>query len=172
MGEIDLMKYTEEKEPQDCHSRLVLSKEDSLNIVWLTKIKILSLILLFSTIYSCQYNKAEAQERKKVEYFNGIVVNPKKNALSGVNVVGIVKKDSFNLRTTITNADGYFKIWDPKFDQLNIEEGANLIFSKEGYISDTLETTQPAPEYKKYPNNYFFIHEEPDTLILKEASAL
>lgn len=170
--EIDLMKYAEEKEPQDYHDRLVLSQEDSLSIVWLTKIKILSLILLFSTIYSCQYNKAEAQERKKVEYFNGIVVDLKKNVLSGVNVVCILKKDSSNLRTTITDTHGNFKFWDPKFDKLKIEEGAKLIFSKEGYISDTVETTQPAPEFKKYPNNYFFIHKEPDTLILKKVTRL
>lgn len=80
----------------------------------------------------------------------------------------ILQKDSSSVRTTITNADGYFKISGRKFEKLIIEKGAKLIFIKEGYVSDTVETTQPAPEHKKYPNNYFFIHKIPDTLYLKK----
>ena len=41
-------------------------------------------------------------------------------------------------------------------------------FSKNGYISDTVVTTQHAPEYKKYPLNYFFINKKPDTLYMKK----
>ena len=162
------MKYAAEKEPQDYYDRLVLSQEDSLSIIWFTKLKILCVFLLISSIWSCQFNKTEEKEREKVNYFNGIVEENKKNNLSGVNVICILKKDSSNVRTTITNTDGYFKIWDKKFGKLKIEEGAKLIFIKKGYVSDTVETTQPAPEYKKYPNNYFFIHKVPDTIVIKK----
>lgn len=166
--EIDLMKYAEENEPQDYHERLVLSQEDSLSIIWLTKLKILSAFLLILSMWSCQFNKSEKKERERVNFFNGIVIDDKKNPLSGVSVTCILQKDSSSVRTTITNADGYFKISGRKFEKLIIEKGAKLIFIKEGYVSDTVETTQPAPEHKKYPNNYFFIHKIPDTLYLKK----
>lgn len=166
--EIDLMKYAEEEEPKDYHDRLVLSQEDSRSMIWFTKLKVLSIFLFISSIWSCQFNKTDKKEREKVNYFNGIVLDENKNNLPGVKVVCILQKDSSNVRTTITNKDGYFKIWDKKFENLKIEDGATLIFSKEGYVSDTVETTQPAPEYKKYPNNYFFIHKEMDTIIIKK----
>ena len=149
------------------YDRLVLSQRDSRSIIWFTKLKILSVFFLIFSICSCQFNKTDGKQREKVNYFNGIVLDGKKNNLSGVNVICILKEDSSNVRTTITNKDGYFKIWDKKFKKLKIEQGAKLIFSKEGYVSDTVETTQPAPEYKKYPNNYFFIYKEPDTIVIK-----
>ena len=38
--EIDLMKYAEESEPDDYFERVILSQEDSLGLIWFTKIKI------------------------------------------------------------------------------------------------------------------------------------
>lgn len=103
-----------------------------------------------------------------MNFFSGIVVDGKKNTLSGVSVTCILQQDSSNIKTTVTN--GYFKIWDKKFEKLKVEEGAKLIFIKEGYVSYTVKTTQPAPEYKKHSNNYFFIHKKPDTVVLKKNS--
>lgn len=162
------MKCVDYKGFKNYHDRLVLSQGDSRSIIWFTKLKILSVFFLIFSIWSCQFNKTDGKQREKVNYFNGIVLDGKKNNLSGVNVICILKEDSSNARTTITNTDGYFKIWDRKFEKLKIEKGAKLIFIKEGYVSDTIESTQPAPEYKKYANYYFFIYKEPDTIVIKK----
>jgi hypothetical protein len=164
--EIDLMKYAEGNEPIDYYDRLVLSQEDSLGIVWLSKIKILSIYCVFSLLLSCNSKKNNEVQRETVEYYSGVVFdNQSKKNIQNVTVSCLLED---RVLKTTTDEKGYFKISDDKLDKRQLEMGAKLIFSKNGYITDTIETTQPAPEYKNYPNNYFFIYKKPDTLFMKK----
>lgn len=163
--EIDLMKYADENEPKDYYDRLVLSQKDSLGAIWLSKIKILCFYFVASLLLSCNSKANKEVEREIANYFSGVIFDSEsKKNLQNVTVSCLLEDGVIK---TTTNEKGYFKIFDDKLDKEQIKKGAKLIFSKNGYISDTIETTQPAPEYKKYPNNYFFIYEKPDTLFLK-----
>ncbi|OCA76696.1 hypothetical protein BBI01_22040 [Chryseobacterium artocarpi] len=166
--EIDLMKYADEEIPVDYHDRVVLSKEDSLSIIWLSKIEILSLFFIFSCILSCSHKNAE-NNREIVNYYNGIVLD--KNSITALPNVSV--KCSLNnnvIKTVLTDKRGHFKISDSSLNTLNIQEQRKLIFYKEGYVSDTIYTTQRIPQYRqtKNLNSNHFIYKIPDTLYLQK----
>ncbi|MBF8458418.1 hypothetical protein IV494_14640 [Kaistella sp. G5-32] len=166
--EIDLMKYADEIEPPDYYQRVVLSKEDLLSVVWLSKIKILSLLMFFSILLSCNSKKNTESSEDIVNYYSGIVLNDKKETLSDVTVTCMLENDL--LQTVSTTKTGYFKITDKNLNTLNIQEPRKLIFKKEGYITDTIKTAQPVSDYRRrdreYPVNFYFIYKVPDTLVL------
>lgn len=167
--EIDLMKYADEQVPMDYHDRVVLSKEDSLSIVWLSKIEILSLLFFLSLLLSCSTKNSDS-EREIVDYYSGIVLD--KN--NGVILENVSVKCSLNnkvIKSVLTDKNGYFKISDSSLNILTIQKPRKLIFSKSGYSSDTINSAQLIPQYRqnKNPNINYFIYKIPDTIYLQKA---
>ena len=123
-------------------------------------------ILENKLVSSCLYDNKNIEDKEFVNYYSGVVLESKNNTpLEGVSVQCTIGK---KIHKVNTDKKGYFKINDESLTTLNIQENRKIIFSKNGYISDTVVTTQHAPEYKKYPLNYFFINKKPDTLYMKK----
>lgn len=178
--EIDLMKYAESAAPTDYFDRIVLSKEDSLGLIWLSKIKILGILLCCLLTTSCQKNIVKKGNREIVDYYNGIVVDRNHNPLEGVKVKMIGKKtrNSINgeviMLSTTTNKKGYFAIKDSTIDSLHIlrvqSESRKLIFEKEGFLLDSVSTRTSSSNYKPSYDAFdgsYFIFKIPDTMTLR-----
>lgn len=165
--EIDLMKYADEEIPVDYHKRVVLSEKDSLSIIWLSKIEILSLFFIFSLLFSCSHKNHE-NDREVVNYYNGIIMD-KDNKIVLRNVI-VKCSIASNSKTVLTDNRGYFKISDSSLNTLNIQEKRKIIFSKRGYVSDTVFTSQRIPQYRQRNqlNRNYFIYKIPDTLYLQK----
>lgn len=97
-----------------------------------------------------------ACESKTKDYYHGVALDEIGNPIEGV-IISEVPITKYP-QSTITFKDGSFKLYNsPSFS-------TNLIFSKKGYVTDTIET------YIEFRvgDKIIFLNKEPDTLVLKK----
>lgn len=175
------MKYADSAEILDYLDRFVLSKKDSLGLIWLSKIKILSTLLVIILINSCQNNNTKKINREIVNYYNGIVIDQNHNPIEGVKVKMIGKKTDdekngdLRMLTTITDKKGYFGIKDSTIESQHIlrvqSESRKLFFDKEGYFLDSVSTKTSSSNYKPSYGAFdglYFIFKIPDPMTLRK----
>lgn len=175
------MKYADSTAPPDYFDRVVLSKKDSIGLIWLSKIKVVGILLFCLLINSCQKNIVKKGDREIVDYYNGIVVDQNHIPLEGVKVKMIVEKTEndvngeLTMLSTTTNKRGYFAVKDSTIDSLHIlrvqSESRKLIFAKKGYLLDTVPTRTSSSNYKPSYDAFdglYFIFKIPDTIILRK----
>ncbi len=111
-------------------------------------------LLLISLLITASCNE------KLHDSYRGYVYNLKKEPLSGV----IVCADVVNLECTKTNKNGCFLL---KRGSQNFVD--DLIFVKDGYITDSLETVY----YKRgHGTIYLFLTNRSDTLFMEETKQI
>ena len=125
------------------------------------------IIIVYLFIFmSCNFSSSTKDNSRKItDYYHGIVLNEQFEKVTGVSVM-ILEPGS---HAVATDKEGHFEIKNKKFNKINIQLEKSIIFAKEGYITDTVSTLLIGPNYlgkKKSINNYF-IHEIPDTIILR-----
>lgn len=180
--EIDLMKYAEGYRPEDYFERVVLSEKDSLGLVWLSKLKIITILCAVLFIGSCQKNPIKEVNREIVDYYNGVIMDENHKPIEGVKVTmypissdnNEIDKEKVVLVTS-TDKKGYFAIRDTNIDSLHLmrvqTEYRKLFFEKKGYISDSVSTNIGRSDYRpKYDDfdGLHFIFKIPDTLTLQK----
>ena len=176
-GEIDLMKYAEGNDPIDYFKRVILSTEDSLGLIWLSKLKIIGILCIIGLLCSCRFKDPKQIDKGEfANYFNGIVLDEKNKPIENVKVTvfsisfdnGKIEKDSIVI-TTFTNNKGYFGKNSTKINYKDLEIHPKiLVFQKKGYKTDTIDTYWQPSSYRNEPEHFYFIYKIPDTLILKK----
>ncbi len=175
------MKNADSAERPDYLNRFVLSKKDFLGLLWLSKIMILSTLLVIILLNSCQNNNTKKVSREIVDYYNGIVIDQNHNPIEGVKVKMIGKKTDneingdLRMLTTITDKKGYFAIKDSTIESQHIlrvqSESRKLFFDKEGYFLDSVSTKTSSSNYKPSYDAFdglYFIFKIPDTMTLRK----
>ncbi len=104
------------------------------------------IIILFTTM-GCK--------EKLSENYRGYVFNLKKEPLHGVKVYA----DGVPLEFTYTQKNGYFSL-----DRGSLTFVDDLIFEKEGYVTDSLETVR---YIRGHETIYLFLTNRSDTLFMK-----
>ncbi|MFC6269717.1 hypothetical protein [Frigoriflavimonas asaccharolytica] len=180
-GEIDIMPYYPNDPPLALYDKYAAAEKDVLGLIWLSKIKILSMLLVFILINSCKNNNSKKINREIVDYYNGIVVDQNHIPIEGVKVMLHGEKidnqinGNLEILTTITNKKGYFAIKDSTIESQHIlrvqSESRKLIFAKKGYLIDTVSTKTSSSNYKPSFDAFdglYFIFKIPDTMTLRK----
>ncbi|KPH13084.1 carboxypeptidase-like regulatory domain-containing protein [Chryseobacterium sp. ERMR1:04] len=177
-AKIDLMKYAEGSNPVDYFKRVILSKEDSLGLIWLSKLKIIGILCIIGLLCSCRFKDPKQIDKGEfTDYFNGIVLDEQHKPIENVKVTmyvvnqdnGSIDKEKATL-DTFTDKNGYFRISDKTIDSLHIKtETRKLFFDKTGYKLDSASTNIGSSGYRPQYDSFdglFFIFKVPDTITL------
>ncbi len=98
-------------------------------------------------------------DEKSFDYYHGVVIDYNSNSLPGV----MVKTEYLKTKPSLTNESGYFKL--PKSPNTI----TSLIFSKDGYVTDTIKSVYSHGGEKL---DYRFIFKKIDTIPLKKITFL
>lgn len=107
--------------------------------------KIITYTYLFILILSCN---------KKQTYYHGLILDENQIPISNVTI-----KENNGLQSTISNKDGYFKLYR------NPDIIYNLIFSKKGYQTEKIKTVW---SQSGETVEYTFLNIKTDTIVLKQ----